>query len=39
MSEQLANLQSVVATMQAAPAPTPPELTPQSLLTPEELNE
>jgi len=39
MSSQISNLQNLIATMQAAPAETPAELRPQSLLTPEEVNE
>ena len=38
MSEQLASTQSLIASMQR-PTETPPELRPQSLLTPEERNE
>ena len=39
MSNQISNLQTLIATMQTAPAETPAELRPQSLLTPEEITE
>lgn len=39
MSEQLASTQSLIATLQAAPAPAPTELNAKSLLTPEQVAE
>src|SRR4029077_7175204 len=39
MSSQISNLQSLIATMQSKTTETPAELRPQSLLTPEEVNE
>ena len=39
MSSQIASMQNLIAGMQRPTAETPPELRPQSLLTPEEVNE
>jgi hypothetical protein len=39
MSNQLASMQSLIATMSKPTSETPPELRPESLLTPEEVNE
>jgi hypothetical protein len=39
MSNQLASMQSLLASMQTKSQETPPELRPQSFLTPEEVNE
>jgi hypothetical protein len=39
MSEQIVSMQNLIASMQRPVAEAPPELRPQSLLTPEEVNE